>query len=51
MQINHSFWGKYPYHKVPDRKHSERYQDLKALKISYAEWHVDVYVKKQTFHK
>ena len=30
--IKQSFSGKYPYHKVPDRKHSGLQQDLKALK-------------------
>ena len=28
--INQSFWGKYPYHKDPDMKHSGRQRDLKA---------------------
>ena len=30
--IKHSFSGKYPYHKVPDRKYSWRQQDFKALR-------------------
>ena len=25
FNIKHSFSGKYPFHKVPDRKHSRRY--------------------------
>ena len=31
-QIKLSFSGKYPYHKIPHRKHSGRQQDLKALR-------------------
>ena len=30
--IKHKFLGKYAYYKVPDRKHSVRWQDLKAPK-------------------
>ena len=37
--IKHSFSSKYPYHKVPKRKHSGRQQDLKALK-SYQRYFV-----------
>ena len=29
--FNQNFSGKYPYHKVPDRKHYERQRGLKAL--------------------
>ena len=32
-QIKLSFSGKYLQHKVPDKKHSERRRDLKALRI------------------
>ena len=32
VHINHIFLFKYPYHKVPDRKHSGRHGVLKALK-------------------
>ena len=32
VHIKQSFSGKYPYHKVLDRKHSGRQRDLKALR-------------------
>ena len=37
----HNLSGNYPYHKVPDMKHFERYRVLKALKINqilHADW-------------
>ena len=46
--MKHSFLGKYSYQKVPDRKHSGRQQDLKALRSKqryqtlYADWDQDI---------
>ena len=50
--FKHSFWGKYPYHKVPDKKHFWPQHDLKYYLIRIFWQNFSIYnqiIKRQNF--
>ena len=46
VHIKQSFLVKYPYHKVPDRKHTGRQWNLKAVTLSDASRRLDIELTK-----